>query len=145
MQASEICKLDPIICNELGVLYYNKCDYAVAAAWLRRGADLLTTDRIAPTWQPMLSNYGHALRKLGQYDDAIAAYERAMALAPHDAGTHAAFGLTRHLMGDLPGAIEGYHRSLAHRADCAVTQDLLYEALKEHCHHCAVHDDPGLM
>jgi anaphase-promoting complex subunit 6 len=145
VQASEICKLDPLICNELGVLYFSKRDYKVAAAWLRRAAALLTVDRMSPTWQPVLANLGHAHRKLGEYDEAITAFTRALGLAPHDAGTFAALALTHHLRGDLGTAIETYHRSLAFRPDCAVTQELLRDALQEHCTHCCLHDDPGLM
>ena len=49
------------------------------------------------------------------------------------------------LQGDLPRAIETYHKALAYKADCSVTQALLGEALEEHCHFCCQHDDPGLM
>lgn len=145
VQASEICKLDPLICNELGVLYYQKRDYETAAAWLRRAIDLLTVDRMAVSWQPVLVNLGHTFRKLELFDDAIATYNRALGLAPHDATTFSALAFTHHLMGDLMVAIETYHKALAYKADCSVTQDLLKDALREHCLHCCQNDDPGLM
>ena len=97
MQASEICKLDPLICNELGVLYHAKGKHELAAAWLRRAASLLTVDRMTASWQPVLVNLGHALRKLEAFDEAVDTFSRALGLAPHDAGTFGALAYTYHL------------------------------------------------
>lgn len=145
VQASSICKLDPLICNELGVLCYQKRDFRAAVAHLRRALALLALDRMSSTWQPVLSNLGHAYRKLARYDDAVAAFHQALGHAPGDAATLSALGLTHHLRGALTAAIATYHKALAFRADCGLTQDLLQTALSEHCALCCQTDDPGLM
>lgn len=74
MQANSICSLDPLVCNELGVLFYQERDYESAVAWLRRALDLLTADRISPSWQPTVVNLGHVYRKQGLFDDAVRTY-----------------------------------------------------------------------
>lgn len=145
MQASGICKLDPMICNELGVLYFNKRNFSAAATWLQRARTLLSSERVTASCQPVLSNLGHALRKLDRCDEAIEAYDAALGLVPCDAATLTALAFTHHLAGDLTKAIETYHTALAYRADCSLSQELLQQALHEHCRHCCQNDDPGLM
>ena len=81
----------------------------------------------------------------GLQDEAEEAYTKALGLVPHDGATCSALGLTYHLRGSLSDAIETYHKALAARPSCAVTQDLLTEALQEHCRACCQTDDPGLM
>ena len=145
MQASGICKLDPMICNELGVLYFNKRNFAAAVTWLQRARALLSSERITASCQPVLSNLGHALRKLERFVEAAEAYTTALGLVPCDAPTLTALAYTHHLAGDLTEAIETYHSALAYRADCSLSQELLQQALQEHCRHCCHNDDPGLM
>jgi hypothetical protein len=47
LQANSICNQGPLVCNELGVLFYDKKDDRQALAWLRRALDILMIDRIS--------------------------------------------------------------------------------------------------
>ena len=51
-----------------------------------------------PQWAAALQNLGHARRKLRKFPQALAAYERALALRPKDAAVLCAMGFTLHLM-----------------------------------------------
>jgi anaphase-promoting complex subunit 6 len=145
LQANSICKQDPLVCNELGVLFYHKKDYRQALAWLRRALDILTIDRISSSWAPTVVNLGHVYRKLCRFDDAVETYVKALGLMPNDPCTLTSLGYTHHMTGRLNQAIELYHKALAFKADCGFTTNLLAQALKEHCDFCCKNDDPGLM
>lgn len=47
------------------------------------------------------------------------------------APSHAALGFSKHLMGDIDGAIESYHQSLSIKPDDAFTNEMLNRALQE--------------
>lgn len=76
-------------------------------------------------------NLGHAYRKCRHYKRAVYWYNRALSLAPAQAGTYAALGYTQHLQGDLLPAIEHYHRALALRPEDAFATEMLTAALKD--------------
>ena len=145
MQANSICKQDPLVCNELGVLFYHKKEYRQSLAWLRRALDILTIDRVSASWAPTIVNLGHVYRKLAMFDDAVETYGKALGLMPNDPCTLSALGFTHHMTGRLNQAIEMYHKAPAFKADCGFTTTLLATALKEHCEFCCQNDDPGLM
>ena len=48
-------------------------------------------------WEPTVVNLGHVYRKQRRWADAVAAYERALSLAPGQPGTYSALGYTYHL------------------------------------------------
>ena len=145
MQAYNLCKFDPLVCNELGVLCYMKKDYDSAVAWLRRALEILSVARLTAVWQPTLVNLAHSYRKQQNYDLAIESYNQALGLKPYDHGTFTALGFTYHLQSKLELAIENYHKALGFKPDDATTTELLKDALEMHCIHCSDNDDPGLM
>jgi tetratricopeptide (TPR) repeat protein len=59
-----------------------------------------------------LMDKGYSLTELGKYVEAVAAYDRAIALQPADAWAWARKGRTLRLLGRLPGALEAYDESL---------------------------------
>lgn len=52
---------------------------------------------ITAGWEPTVVNLGHVFRKQQRWDDAIAAYEKALGICPGRPGTYAALGFTYHL------------------------------------------------
>jgi anaphase-promoting complex subunit 6 len=80
-------------------------------------------------WEPTVSNLGHALRKLRRWPEALDCYRRALGLRPGRPGTHAAMGLTHHLLGSLDEAVEAYHKALSLRPEDAFVAEMLADAL----------------
>lgn len=64
---------------------------------------------------------GYALDRLGQYDDAIESYERALRISPEDEGTWLALGQTQSEQGQTERAIQTYKRALRVRPESAPT------------------------
>lgn len=96
------------------IAYHNK-EYARAAEHLERAVALwkMRGGHAQLGWEEaMLTNLGHAQRKLGQYDAAVSSLEQALALS-NSAETHAALAFTHHLYSNLDMAIQHYHHTLA--------------------------------
>jgi tetratricopeptide (TPR) repeat protein len=58
-------------------------------------------------------SYGPALAKLGRHKEALAAYDRALALDPDDAWAHSTRGAALRMLGRLEEALAAYDRALA--------------------------------
>ena len=139
----ERCPDDPLPCHEAGVAALRRGDAAAAERWLRAALDRVPSP-VPAVWEPTLVALGHALRKQGALADAEAAYEAALALAPREAGTHSALGLTRHLAGDPRGAADAYHAALGLKPGDALTADLLAAALADDAAGVGSDRDDGL-
>lgn len=151
---------DPLCLHELGVLSLQKGDCQLAIHWFHRalralygtvhanlqrrphGDDVaeneLTDDSVAleemcqdPYWEPTLFNLGHAYRKSRRFEDASRCFMRCKSLCPDKFSTYSACGFTKHLMGDLDGAIEDYHQALSCKRDDPFSTEMLNRALKE--------------
>jgi tetratricopeptide (TPR) repeat protein len=83
-----------------------------------------------PYWEPTLFNLGHAYRKTRQFDLALGCFERCVALCPDKFSPYSAVGFTKHLMGDLDGAIVHYHQALGCKADDPFSTEMLNRALR---------------
>ncbi|KAK3256963.1 hypothetical protein CYMTET_33922 [Cymbomonas tetramitiformis] len=132
LQGREICPSDPLVFNELGVLAYRNKDYAGAEQWLRHALTLVPAP-LSEAWEATVVNLAHSLRKQHQFVEAIQWYERALALNPCGASTHAAVAYTYHLQGMLENAISNYHKALGLKPDDSFTHEMLHVALQEQC------------
>jgi Serine/threonine protein kinase len=70
-----------------------------------------------------LSNKGISLTELGRHEEAIGCFDRAIALQPHDAGTHYSKGVTLWRLGRHEEAICCYDRAIALEPDYANAHD----------------------
>lgn len=82
-QARVLCPTDPALYNELGVLRYKRGAYREALALFEFVMNLIshTPLHLRFPWVAAYVNAGHCLRRLGQWDDAIAMVEMALAVA----------------------------------------------------------------
>lgn len=124
LDASNIRGNDPLLLNELGVVYYKQKNYTLAVELLQGALQACSNTASKQTFSVTLFNLASAYRKLRcvlgrwacewliasfrQYQEAEIYYGKAIALAP-DAASYASLGLTYHVQGALDRAIECYH------------------------------------
>jgi eukaryotic-like serine/threonine-protein kinase len=89
---------NPTAWNSLGVSYFDKKDYAAAAACFRRVTDL------DPGYTHAYLNLGGAQSATGNYDGAVASFRKVLELDPHSPHAHANLGVVARSRGDLPAA-----------------------------------------
>ncbi|GMN54359.1 hypothetical protein TIFTF001_023480 [Ficus carica] len=95
-QAKSICPSDPLVYNELGVVAYNMKEYSKAIRWFEKTLALIPS-ALCEMWEPTVVNFAHACRKLKLYEEAIANYEKALALSTNSVSTYAGLAYTYHL------------------------------------------------
>lgn len=134
--ALELAPSDPMVRNELGVVYMalDQVDYAlvhleIAADTVRQyGA---TVGSYGVCGEEVFSNYATALRRQGRLSEALEWYDLCLVDSPQDANTHAAIGLTLHLLQRFDDAISAYHKALALHPTSAFCATMLSRALED--------------
>jgi anaphase-promoting complex subunit 6 len=67
---------DPLVLNELGVVLFHQSNMAPAADLFRQALNLANSLQCDPgAWVATRANLGHALRRMGRLDDALAQYD----------------------------------------------------------------------
>jgi len=84
-----------------------------------------------PFWEPTIFNLGQSFRKAKRYDEAILCFEKCLVLCPGKDSSYSALGFTRHIRGDVEGAIEAYHQALGRKPDDPFASEMLSRALQE--------------
>jgi tetratricopeptide (TPR) repeat protein len=143
---------DPLCSHELGVLYAQKGQHEKAVFWFHRTLRVVVATTSGgneedikrsrsmqecldlcqdPYWEATLYSLGHSYRKMRQYEVAASCFDRCTALCPMKFSTYSALGLTKHLNGDVDGAIDLYHKALCYRPDDSFSTEMLKRALEE--------------
>jgi anaphase-promoting complex subunit 6 len=123
---------DPLLLNELGVVFYHEQDYLHAIYRFNDAlnlADELNSPKRA--WISTRSNLAHALRRIGKFEDALEQFNIVLRIGGRDAATFAAKGLTLMEMGDLTAAAVALHEALAVSPQDAVATELLGRCMKD--------------
>lgn len=84
-----------------------------------------------PTWDAALCNLARACHKQHKYEEALQAYQQALALAPKSAATYAGLAYVYHTMGRFSEAIDHYHRALGLNAADTFCEQMLQKALED--------------
>lgn len=121
---------DPLPHNELAIIAFKHGEYDEAVRTFLRCLALVKQE-VLENWEPTLFNLGHAYRKLSKYDEAITAYNRALAVTTRPCSLLTAIGFTYHLQGKFDQAIDYYHKALGLNPRDTFTIDMLDRALKE--------------
>ncbi|KAL0592055.1 hypothetical protein ABG067_000708 [Albugo candida] len=133
LDASNIRGNDPLLLNELGVVYYKQKNYTLAVELLQGALQACSNTASKQTFSVTLFNLASAYRKLRQYQEAEIYYGKAIALAP-DAASYASLGLTYHVQGALDRAIECYHSALAYNSQDLLALNMIALAMEEAIH-----------
>ncbi|KAM3131138.1 hypothetical protein pb186bvf_016718 [Paramecium bursaria] len=132
-QARQINPTDPMIYNEIGVIYFKQRQFADALeSFLTALAYCQNSNHKIK--ESSLQNLGHTYRKLKDYKNAIQIFEKCVQLNSTSHQIFFGLGFSYHLS-ELPHslskAIHYYHKSLSLKTDQPFVQDMLGKALTE--------------
>ncbi|KAJ8325541.1 anaphase-promoting complex subunit Cut9 [Batrachochytrium dendrobatidis] len=126
------CDYDPILLNELGVLYYRQGNYTEAIRYLEMVVKIIDGYGMQrQNWEMSLSNLGHAFRKKNDFESARFWFKAVLVSVPQHAPSFSALGIMAHIENKLHEAIDFYHQSLAVRPQDSISSELLRRALVE--------------
>jgi hypothetical protein len=107
------CPSDPLLNNELGVLYYEKEDYNAAIGHFQRVFESAQqTGTPLRIWGATLCNIGHAYRRMGNLKMAREYFDQALESDDSRESAYAALGLLSYQEEKLDLAIEFLHKAL---------------------------------
>jgi anaphase-promoting complex subunit 6 len=151
--AWDLCQTDPLLLNELGVVYYHDdcLDEAVHAfsqaltlaaraasttaspSKAQNGASASAADddaSAARVWLPARANLGHALRRQGRARESLRHFDEVLRRGGRDAAALSARALALLELGEGAAAAVALHEALAVAPQDPVATDLLARALE---------------
>lgn len=128
----EICPNDPLLLNEIGVIYFHTNDLK-KSEWffLKAFKESKYLNNDSKSWLSINSNLGHVYRKLGFYDKALKNFFEVLKLNVKDSNVYSAIGLIYLKMGKFFKSIEALHNALAIAPNDPIANDLLKRALEQ--------------
>ncbi|KAK9245550.1 hypothetical protein V1506DRAFT_538043 [Lipomyces tetrasporus] len=127
-----ICKTDPLLLNEMGVVLYHKNQLSEALEFFFKAlkvADELDSDTKA--WVPIKINLGHAFRQLRRWPEALEHFEEVLRVSKHEPEVYSAMGLVNLQLGRTDQAVINFQEALSLAPNDPVSWDLLKRALEE--------------
>ncbi|KAF2852108.1 TPR-like protein [Plenodomus tracheiphilus IPT5] len=125
-----LCSSDPLLLNELGVVYYHDAQLVDSITFFRRAlANSIANDADPDAALPMKINLGHALRRAGQFEEALTMFETVLRHGVKDAAVFTAKGIVLLELGRSFDAIVVFHEALAVSPQDAMATDMLTRAL----------------
>ncbi|KAI9890646.1 MAG: anaphase promoting complex subunit cdc16 [Vezdaea aestivalis] len=130
--ALSLCKNDPLLLNELGVVYYHQEQHEQAVAIFQEALNLSQYAEAEPSaWLATRANLGHAYRRAHLFDDALHAFDEVLRTGGKDPGLFTAKGLVLLEMNRPAEAVVALHEALSISPQDPVASDLLGKALEE--------------
>ncbi|KAI0078758.1 TPR-like protein [Panus rudis PR-1116 ss-1] len=112
--AYTMCDGDPLLCNERGVMAFNRGNYEQAVEMFQEAIKLAQVTQTSEIeWAPTFVNLGTCFRKLKRFEEARDAYQRVLRLDPRNTSALSMLGIVYHMMGDIDAAIIKYHEALS--------------------------------
>lgn len=132
LAAHEICQTDPLLLNELGVVFYHQDMLSDAVLIFNRALSIAAEiDSDPRSWIATRANLGHAYRRQRHWAAALAEFEEVLRQGGGDTGIFCAKGLVLLEMGKSLEAVCALHEALAIGPQDPVATDLLGRALLE--------------
>ncbi|KAF9925180.1 anaphase promoting complex subunit cdc16 [Linnemannia zychae] len=130
-----ICDSDPLLLNEMGVMYYQLGRYDEAISSLHKVIKKLEhSQRKNVIWETTWLNLAHAYRKQGNYKEAEKYFLKVDSIAkpgPTRASALVGLGFIYQIMGQTSEAMETYHKALAIRPGDQIATDMLQRIMEE--------------
>ena len=130
--AHALCSTDPLLLNELGVVFYH-LDHLSEAIKIFNSALAIAAeiDSDPRAWIATRANLGHAYRRQREWALALQEFEEVLRQGGRDAGVFCAKGLVLLEMGSSWEAVCALHEALAVAPQDPIATDLLSRALEE--------------
>ncbi|KAI1079387.1 TPR-like protein [Whalleya microplaca] len=128
-----LCKTDPLLLNEMGVVFYHQDRPQDAATLFLKALEVAEDIDSEPlAWLSARTNLAHAYRRAKRYEEALEQFDEVLRQGGRDAAIFAAKGLIYMEQGgkfDL--AVEVLHEALAIHPQDPIATELLNKALDE--------------
>ncbi|KAK4193062.1 anaphase-promoting complex subunit cut9 [Podospora australis] len=130
--AFSLCRTDPLLLNEMGIVYYHQDRTKEAAKFFREALKIADeTDSDPHAWLGARTNLGHAYRRLKLFDEALEQFDIVLREGGKDAAVFSAKGII-YLDKNMPEkAVEVLHEALAIHPQDPIATELLNKALEE--------------
>ncbi|KAK7541502.1 hypothetical protein IWX49DRAFT_507088 [Phyllosticta citricarpa] len=128
-----LCNTDPLLLNELGVVFYQQQHLPSAIKIFNLALTLSEQLSLAPASPSILAtrtNLGHAYRGAEEFEKALEAFDEVLRQGGKDAGVFCAKGLTLLSMDKAWDAVVVLHEALAVSPQDPIATDLLSRALE---------------
>lgn len=127
-----LCKTDPLLLNEMGIVKYHQDKPEEAIRFFIGALKVANDIKSEPTaWIAARTNLGHAYRRVRDFDSALEQFDEVLRLGGKDAGIFVAKALIL-MEQDQPGeAIVVLHEALAINSQDSIATELLNKALEE--------------
>ncbi|KAK9468784.1 hypothetical protein V1512DRAFT_257868 [Lipomyces arxii] len=127
-----ICKTDPLLLNEMGVVLYHKNQLNEALEFFFKALKVAEElDSESKAWVPIKINLGHAFRQLKRWPEALQNFEEALRISKHEPEVYSAMGLVNLHLGRTGEAVLNFQEALSLAPNDPVSWDLLKRALEE--------------
>ncbi|KAK5663133.1 hypothetical protein OQA88_6550 [Cercophora sp. LCS_1] len=130
--AYSLCRTDPLLLNEMGVVFYHQDRLKDAAKMFQsalRVADEIDSDPHA--WIGARTNLAHAYRRLKMHNEALAQFDQVLRDGGKDAAVFCSKGLIYLDKGAPDEAVKVLHEALAIHPQDPIATELLNKALEE--------------
>lgn len=127
----DVCPQDPLLLNEMGVMYFKRNDLHKAKKFLKRALEAV--EELDPTSKTSISiqmNLAHAYRRLGENERAIKCFKAVLEVSNKSSDTYCSLGFLYLKTKQLQKAIDHFHVSLSLRPTNSAAQELLLHALE---------------
>ena len=130
--AYSLCRTDPLLLNEMGIVFYHQNRMEPAAQMFTAAlkiADDMDSDPHA--WLGARTNLGHTYRRLRMHDMALQEFDQVLRDGGKDAAVFCAKGLIYLDKGEADKAVKVLHEALAIQPQDPIATELLNKALEE--------------
>ncbi|KAJ4136211.1 anaphase-promoting complex subunit Cut9 [Fusarium equiseti] len=127
-----LCKTDPLLLNEMGIVKYHQDKPKEAAQYFTAAlkiADDMDSDPSA--WLAARTNLGHSFRRLRHFNRALAEFDEVLRQGGKDAAIFSAKGLILMEQNKPEEAVTVLHEALAVNPQDSIATELLNKALEE--------------
>lgn len=130
--AVQLCDTDPLLLNELGVVYYHTDHLGLSIETFTHALDIAQKIGSEPrAWIATRANLGHAYRRQSQFTLALKEFNEVLRHGTKDPGIFCSKGLVLLELSRPWDAVCAFHEALAVSPQDPVATDLLQRALDE--------------
>ncbi|CCD23677.1 anaphase promoting complex subunit CDC16 NDAI_0C00160 [Naumovozyma dairenensis CBS 421] len=129
--AYDTCRFDPLLLNEMGVLYFKKNELSKSKKYLKKALESLRASNMTSKMAFSIQmNLAHTYRKLGENERAIKCFKAVLEESGHDADIYCSLGFLYLKTNQLEKAVDYLHNSLSLKPTNNSAQELLLHALE---------------